>query len=290
MTDPKRFPESESRAKELKADETIADDTWVSLIAEARGLLTIAPEAMSPEQLNRLDTISDALIHLVGYAQSLRRPDVVERRVVDELSQRTVHHRQLAAARARHPAPSSDMSDAEQRALRDRILTGLHASQLRVREGTAPPTRRALEPTAVPSAELLRSLEPLRRAVLVPELAIAAGAGAELWAVECTTTVDVPPDLPRARYLALEVIGASMEPLIHSGDLVLVRVDDTAVPGTVVVARDPDHGYVVKEVGRLTAHGIELRSLNPAFPPLLVPHGAGVVLGTVVLRWARRGS
>jgi phage repressor protein C with HTH and peptisase S24 domain len=142
----------------------------------------------------------------------------------------------------------------------------------------------------VPSAELLRSLEPLRRAVLVPELAIAAGAGAELWAVECTTTVDVPPELPRARYLALEVVGASMEPLIHSGDLVLVRVDETAVPGTVVVARDPDHGYVVKEVGRLTAHGIELRSLNAAFPPLLVPHSAGVVLGTVVLRWARHGS
>src|SRR5690242_3242267 len=144
MTDSNRFPESESRAKELEAEETTADDTWASLIAEARGLLAIAPEAMSPEQIDRLDAVSDALIHLVGYAQSLRRPDVLERRVIDELSQRSAHHRQLAAARARRDAPSSDMSEAERRELRDRILTGLHASQLRVREGTVPPRRRAL--------------------------------------------------------------------------------------------------------------------------------------------------
>jgi phage repressor protein C with HTH and peptisase S24 domain len=126
--------------------------------------------------------------------------------------------------------------------------------------------------------------------VVVPELAIAAGAGCELWDIECNTTVDVPAELPRGSYLALEVAGDSMEPLIHSGDTVLVRVEEKAEPGTVVVARDPDHGYVVKEVTRLTANGIELRSLNPAFPSLRVPHGAGAVLGTVVLRWPRESG
>jgi phage repressor protein C with HTH and peptisase S24 domain len=79
-----------------------------------------------------------------------------------------------------------------------------------------------------------------------------------------------------------------MEPLIHSGDLVLVRLDARPIPETVVVARDPDHGYVVKEVGRLTAGGIELLSLNPAYPVLRVPYGAGTVLGTVVLCWPGR--
>jgi SOS-response transcriptional repressor LexA len=70
--------------------------------------------------------------------------------------------------------------------------------------------------------------------------------------------------------------------------VVLVRLGERAEPGSVVVARDSEHGYVIKEVARLTALGIELRSLNPAFPSLRLPHGAGVVLGTVVLRWPRR--
>jgi len=76
-----------------------------------------------------------------------------------------------------------------------------------------------------------------------------------------------------------------MEPLLHSGDTILVRLGEKAEPGTVVVARDPDHGYVVKEVGRLTAIGIELKSVNPDFPSLRVPHMPGAVLGTVVMKW-----
>jgi phage repressor protein C with HTH and peptisase S24 domain len=147
-----------------------------------------------------------------------------------------------------------------------------------------------MESARVASVELLHELEAVHRAVVVPELAIAAGAGLELWDVECRATVDVPAEIPRGRHVALQVSGDSMEPLIHSGDLVLVRLDGKAVPSTVVVARDPDHGYVVKEVGRLTANGIELRSLNPAYPVLRVPHGTRSVLGTVVLRWPAPSS
>lgn len=249
---------------------------WSEWVTEARRLLEIPTEAMTPEQVDRLDAISDALIHLVGYADSLEREVSLE------------SDRKLLKLLRRRGAPlSGELSNVERLTLRERILTGLQAAQLRVREATVPPYERTLESPRLPSPELIHELEAVHRAVVVPGLAIAAGAGLELWDVECSRTVDVPEDIPRGRHLALRVSGDSMEPLIHSGDLVLVRIDDRAMPGTVVVARDPEHGYVVKEVGRLTSKEIELLSLNAAYPPLRVPLGAGAVLGTVVLRWPR---
>lgn len=278
-------------------DSTLSADerAWSAFVAECRALLAIPPELMSPEQLDRLEAISDAFLHLVGYANAIERRIVPEQdqRLAEELTQRKAleRRRRVAPRWAGSPGVSDPdkglLTDVEREALRERILAGLHARQLRVREAEAPPNKRAMTPTRVPTLDLLRELEVSHQAVLVPELAIAAGAGHELWDIECTTTVDVPPELPRGPYLALGVVGDSMEPLLHSGDTVLVRVDEKAEPGTVVVARDPDHGYVVKEVVRLTAHGIDLRSLNPAFPSLRVPHRAGAVLGTVVLRWPR---
>jgi len=256
---------------------TAIEASWSEWIAEARALLAVAPEAMSAEQLERLDAISDALIHLVGYAESVGRDVATE---VDRGVPKPLRHRRTSSR--------GELCAHERVVLRDRILTGLQATQLRVREAKAAPYERSMEPPRVASAELMRELEAVHRAVVVPELSIAAGGGLELWDVECGTTVDVPENVPRGRHVALRVSGDSMEPLIHSGDLVLVRLDDRAVPGTVVVARDPDHGYVVKEVGRLTADGIELLSLNPAYPVLRVPHGAGTVLGTVVLCWPGR--
>lgn len=277
-------------------EEPEVDGTWSAFVADCRALLAVPPETMSPEQLDRLETISDAFIHLVGYANAVERRFVPEqdRRLADELAQRSAFERtrrstsRKAGSEAGIDADKGLLTEAERRVLRERILAGLHASQLRVREAEAPPYKRAMNPGRVPTLDLLRELEPSRRAVLVPELAIAAGAGHELWDIECNTTVDVPPELPRGAYLALSVAGDSMEPLLHSGDTVLVRVEEKAERGTVVVARDPDHGYVVKEVVRLTAHGIELRSLNPAFPSLHVPHRARGVLGTVMLRWPGR--
>lgn len=262
--------------KRSRKQPTTNEATWSRWVAETRTLLDRTPEAMTSEQVDRLDAISDGLIHIVGHAESLERE-------VSSESDRTV----MKNPRHRRASPRSELSDAERVALRDRIVVGLQAAQLRVREANVPPYERLMESPRVASRGLLRELEALHRAVVVPGLAIAAGAGLELWDVECSATVDVPEDVARGRYVALRVSGDSMEPLIHSGDLVLVRLDERAVSGTVVVARDPDHGYVVKEVGRLTASGIELRSLNPTYPVLRFGHGAGTVLGTVVLRWPR---
>jgi phage repressor protein C with HTH and peptisase S24 domain len=53
----------------------------------------------------------------------------------------------------------------------------------------------------------------------------------------------------------------------------------------VVVARHPEHGYVVKRVGRVSSVRVELVSLNADYAPLEIPNDSALVLGTVLLRW-----
>jgi SOS-response transcriptional repressor LexA len=117
------------------------------------------------------------------------------------------------------------------------------------------------------------------------ELGVAAGTGRELLEEPCEAWVALPPGVPSGRYVALRVVGDSMTPLLHSGDVVLVDLDGTAATGGVVVARHPDHGYVVKRVGRAREWGLPLESLNPAHPMLVLAPGAGALIGPVVLRW-----
>ena len=117
------------------------------------------------------------------------------------------------------------------------------------------------------------------------ELGVAAGTGRELLEEPCEAWIALPPGVPSGRYVALRVVGDSMTPLLHSGDVVLVDLDGTAATGAVVVARHPEHGYVVKRAGRARAWGLPLESLNPAYPMLVLAPGAGTLIGPVVLRW-----
>lgn len=142
-------------------------------------------------------------------------------------------------------------------------------------------------PRALPTAAAVTEASRVRCAPWM-ELSVAAGAGRELWEQECDRWVELPQGLPSGRYLALGVSGDSMEPLLAAGDTVLVRVDAPAVAGGVVVARLGDDGYVVKQVGRITARTIELRSLNPAYAPVRMKHATGAVLGAVVMVWSGR--
>ena len=267
------------------SDERELERVWEEFAREARTLLAIEPDDMTPEQRERFEAISDAFIHLVGYVRS-RQSVAVERdpRLRNELA-RWQRVRKPNSARKSADERGEVFTDAQRLKLRERILSGLQSRRLRLREVEGAPVRRRLAQTQSVTPTFLKDMDLVRRAVVVPDLSIAAGAGRDLWNVECDSTIELPPDLPHGPFIALKVTGDSMEPLLHSGDTVLVRVEDKATAGTVVVARDPDHGYVVKEVVRLTAEGIELRSLNLAYRPFVVPHAPATVLGTVVLRW-----
>ena len=258
---------------------------WSRFVAEARALSAVRAGDMTPEQCDRLEAVSDPLIHLARLAGSRARS--VDERLERELARR----RDLRVRPAAQPAESPGaLDDGERATLRARILAGLHAGRLRVTEADPAPVQRSIGASRPVTPALLHNAEVAHQALVVADMRIAAGAGRELWEVECDSTVDVPDDLPRGAYVVLQVAGDSMEPLLRSGDMVLVRLGGSATRGTVVVARDPDHGYVVKEVGRVTASGIELLSLNPRYAPLSVPHGDGTVLGTVVLRWRSQSA
>jgi SOS-response transcriptional repressor LexA len=128
------------------------------------------------------------------------------------------------------------------------------------------------------------------------ELGVAAGSGRELFDEPCEAWVALPAELPPSRYLALRVVGDSMLPLLHSGDVVLVDLDARVRPGAIAVARHPEHGYVVKRVTRARGRGgaeegtLSLVSLNPAYPAMPFEPGRGTLLGRVVLRWCAHGS
>ncbi|MEO8880742.1 MAG: S24 family peptidase [Gemmatimonadaceae bacterium] len=119
-----------------------------------------------------------------------------------------------------------------------------------------------------------------------PELGVAAGVGRELWDEPCERWIELPQNLAAGhKYVALTVSGSSMEPALHAGDVVLVCVGTAVRRDSIVVARRPEEGYVVKAVGKLSRRAIELRSLNPEFATFSIPRDDALIVGTVVMRW-----
>jgi SOS-response transcriptional repressor LexA len=131
----------------------------------------------------------------------------------------------------------------------------------------------------------------LEHATPVVDLAIAAGVGRELWDEPVDHWIDLPDDLEPGRFIALKISGDSMAPLVHTGDTVLVRIGPAVVGDTVIVARHPEDGYVCKMVGRVRAMTIELASLDPSRPTIVIPRDDSLIVGTVVLVWCHhRGA
>jgi SOS-response transcriptional repressor LexA len=213
--------------------------------------------------------------------------DLVAREEMRRLDAAFYTDERFIAAMAADLRAQADMSsaddDPELDAIAWRLYERLLARQVKDRVAGTRPMERAPEVASPPSLAIAAA----RRARCAPryDLSIAAGVGRELWDEACASWIELPEGVGGGDHVAVTVRGDSMEPLIHSGDVVLVKVGHDFAPNDLVVARSVDDGYVIKRIGRLLGSRIELTSLNPEFEPLLIPHDPSRILGTVVLRW-----
>ena len=118
------------------------------------------------------------------------------------------------------------------------------------------------------------------RTVQVPVLGRIA-AGAPIEAVEGhPDTLELPANLAPEGCYALQVKGESMiEDLIADGDIVVVRPQETANNGDIVVALTPDNEATVKRFFREKDH-IRLQPENPSMAPIRLRNVT--VLGKVI--------
>ena len=170
-----------------------------------------------------------------------------------------------------------------------RLSGRVRALQVGARLTTAPLRARAADVVGS-IASVAESAAAVRCAPWLDSLAVAAGAGRELWDEPCDRWVMLPRELERGRYLAVGVAGDSMEPYLRDGDVIIVDPQSTPMEHAVVVARRRDDGYVVKYVSKLTRRSMELSSFNVAYEPFSVMRTPGAFVGTVVARLTRGGD
>lgn len=79
---------------------------------------------------------------------------------------------------------------------------------------------------------------------------------------------EITPDMARrGSFFALRVVGESMQPRFCPGDVVIVRRQNDAESGEIVVALVSDRDATVKKLVK-KENGIVLMPLNPAFEPM----------------------
>ena len=117
----------------------------------------------------------------------------------------------------------------------------------------------------------------------VPLLGLIA-AGSPIEAIEDTSVmVDIPPQFlsNRGEIFCLQVTGESMiDAHIMDGDVIIVRRQDTADNGEIVVAVLEDGGATVKTFRRLKAGKVMLVPHNPAHQP--IPADTATIKGRVI--------
>ncbi len=220
----------------------------------------------------------DALLALVGEALPPppdERPSRGERRFWDWYAHRSRGQQSREDARNTESGVSAFVERVSAR------LASLAAPLRRVETA-------ALRHPAIVGGPVSSTLALARAAGAAPlvEVGVAAGSGREIWDEVTDAWVLVPEDLPSHRYVAMRVTGDSMTPLLHSDDVVLIDLDDgDTSAGAIVVARNADDGYVVKQITANDGFDIELGSLNPDYAPLHISATRNLVLGRVVLRW-----
>lgn len=179
----------------------------------------------------------------------------------------------------------SERSDARKRAMESAKRL---APRIRARNCERRFPRRALisrSASSIAGISVAQALSRQSHCAPLVDLPVAAGEGRELWDEQCDTWIELPGEIPDARYLALRVAGDSMTPFLESRDVILVELGAEPAVDDVIVACRPDEGYVVKRVARIGARGIELDSFNPSYDSIRIPLGGRSVLGTVVARF-----
>jgi len=184
-------------------------------------------------------------------------------------------------ARAAGPALGAEAAKFEAR-LRASVAAREHRVQLA--DGAAPRRPPRVEGSV---AGVIGQATAVRCAPAL-DLGVAAGVGRDLWDEPCTSWVELPDHVPDGQHVALTVTGESMEPLLHAGDTILVKLGVPLRRDAIVVARRPDDGYVVKRVARIGTRFVELASLHDGYAPIRIPRRDDLILGTVIMRWSAR--
>jgi phage repressor protein C with HTH and peptisase S24 domain len=79
------------------------------------------------------------------------------------------------------------------------------------------------------------------------------------------------PGIKDIQAYALEVSGESMMPLYRDGDRLIVAPNESVRVGDRVVVKTHEGEVLAKELKRQTAKIVELRSLNPDHPDVVIP-------------------
>lgn len=113
-----------------------------------------------------------------------------------------------------------------------------------------------------------RQVKPKRKGIKIPVLG-RVQAGVPVEAVEHTLDYEeITPELAATgEFFALQVRGTSMEPKFSDGDVVIVRKQQTAETGDIVIALTDGDDATIKRIKR-TTEGMILTPTNPAFEPL----------------------
>jgi phage repressor protein C with HTH and peptisase S24 domain len=147
-----------------------------------------------------------------------------------------------------------------------------------LRERAAPITATVAQALSAASRE---------RCATILDLAVAAGAGREIWDEPCDRWLELPDDIAAGRYVALRVAGDSMTPVLEPREVILIQLDATPRIDDLIVARLPDQSHVVKRVASIREGRIELASFNPDYESIFVPRNPSPVVGTVIARFTR---
>ncbi|MGH7719456.1 MAG: S24 family peptidase [Gemmatimonadaceae bacterium] len=239
-------------------------------------------EELSPEARAQVEFETELLAQLVG-SHLARRPDPAAWR-----DERFLEWKMRQLAERPEARRDATWSDEELLEFGRRMLARASAKRLAVRQMSGAPDGRLPSVVALPS----QAFEYAEQTGSMPyvDLAAAAGAGRDMWDEPVERWVELPPGVPRGRYLALKVDGNSMAPLMHTGDTVLVRIGAKVRRETVIVARHPEDGYVCKVVHRIRGSTVELRSLDPERPIITIPRDDRLIVGTVVAVWCHHNQ